>query len=352
MPFSRPSLSQLHERIKADIQAHLPGADVELRRGNLGVLAKVHAAAQHTLYGYLERVARQIIIDTAEAEFLERHAGIWGIQRKQAAKASGQVRFTGSEGATIPAGTELRRSDDRRFLTEATATISAGEAVVAVSAVEGGADGDTPANTTLRLVGYLPGVDQAATVTADGLGGGADRESDDALRQRLLARIQQPPAGGAQHDYVAWALEVPGIAKAYCYPQRMGVGTVGVAVLADDGQGGWTIPDQADVDAVAAYIEERRPVTAEVYVFAPEAAPLDFDIRVTPDTSEVRAAVEAELADLIQRESEPEGTILISHIREAISIAAGEHDHTLISPTENVTAGAGKIITMGSITWS
>ena len=352
MPFERPSLSELHQRIKADIQAHLPGADVELRRGNLGVLAKVHAGAQHTIYGYLVRQALQLMPDTAEAEYLERHAGIWGVERKPAAKAQGQVRFTGSEGALIPAGTELRRSDDRRFATQAEASISGGEALVQVSAAEVGAEGDTSAGASLRLVGYLAGVDQAATVESAGLAGGADPEDDDSLRRRVLARIQEPPAGGAQHDYVAWALQVPGIARAYCYPQRMGLGTVGLAVLAEDGQGGWTIPDQAAVDAVADHIEPLRPVTAEVHVFAPQAAPLDFDIRVTPDTSQVRAAVEAELADLIQRESQPEGTLLISHIREAISIAAGENDHTLISPTDNVTAAAGEIITMGSITWS
>ena len=352
MPFTRPTLDELHQRIKADIQAHLPGADVELRRGNLGVLAKVHAGAQHTIYGYLVRQALQLMPDTAEAEFLERHAGIWGVDRKPAAKAQGQVRFTGTDGAVIPAGTELRRSDDRRFATQDEASISGGQALVQVTAQEEGAQGDTAGGVSLRLVGYLAGVDAVATVETEGLAGGADPESDDSLRQRLLARIQQPPAGGAQHDYVAWALQVPGIAKAYCYPQRMGLGTVGIAVLAEDGQGGWTIPDQAAVDAVAEYIEPLRPVTAEVYVFAPQAAPLDFDIRVTPDTSQVRAAVEAELADLIQRESEPEGTLLISHIREAISIAAGESDHTLISPTQNVSAAAGEIITMGTVTWS
>ncbi len=352
MPFTRPTLDELHQRIKADIQAHLPGADLELRRGNLGVLAKVHAGAQHTIYGYLDRQARQLMPDTAEAEFLERHAGIWGVTRKPAAKARGQVRFTGGEGALIPAGTELRRSDDRRYATDQETAISGGQALAPASALEPGAEGDTAAGASLRLVGYLPGVDAAASVESEGLAGGADPESDDSLRQRILARIQQPPAGGAQHDYVAWALAVPGIARAYCYPQRMGLGTVGLAVLAHDGQGGWTIPDQAAVDAVAQQVEELRPVTAEVYVFAPQAAPLDFDIRVAPDTSAVRAAVEAELADLIQRESEPEGTILISHVREAISIAAGEYDHNLISPTENISAAAGEIITMGQVTWS
>ena len=95
-----------------------------------------------------------------------------------------------------------------------------------------------------------------------------------------------------------------------------------------------------------------RPVTAQETVAAPVADPLDFAIALTPDTAEVRAAVEAELRDLIAREAEPGGTILISHIREAISIAAGETDHVLASPAGNVTAAAGAIVTMGAVTWS
>jgi len=73
---------------------------------------------------------------------------------------------------------------------------------------------------------------------------------------------------------------------------------------------------------------------------------------LAPDTEAVRAAVAAELADLIRREAEPEGGLYLSHIREAISLAAGEVDHALVSPVADVAAGTGEIITMGAITWS
>ena len=56
--------------------------------------------------------------------------------------------------------------------------------------------------------------------------------------------------------------------------------------------------------------------------------------------------------DLLRRESEPGGTILVSHIREAISIAAGEMDHELQLPSGNVVFGTGKIAVPGIITWA
>ena len=59
----------------------------------------------------------------------------------------------------------------------------------------------------------------------------------------------------------------------------------------------------------------------------------------------------AELRDLIQREAIPGGTLLISHIREAISVAAGEQEHVLSSPTENQTVPSYQVITFGGPTW-
>ncbi|WP_431477840.1 baseplate J/gp47 family protein [Massilia eburnea] len=56
---------------------------------------------------------------------------------------------------------------------------------------------------------------------------------------------------------------------------------------------------------VQAYIDARRPVTAELYVVAPVAAPVPFQIQLTPGSASVKAAVEAELRDLILRESAP-----------------------------------------------
>jgi uncharacterized phage protein gp47/JayE len=65
----------------------------------------------------------------------------------------------------------------------------------------------------------------------------------------------------------------------------------------------------------------------------------------------VQAAVLAELQDLLLREATPGGTLLLSHIRAAISSAAGETDFVLTSPAANVTNTTGNMCTMGTITW-
>ena len=109
------------------------------------------------------------------------------------------------------------------------------------------------------------------------------------------------------------------------------------------------IPNAATVTTVDAYIQARRPVTADVTVAGPVASALNISINnVEPSTQAVMDAIEAELADLIRRESEPGGTLLVSHIREAISTSAGETDHELTSPVADVTVQATQITTLGN----
>lgn len=351
MPFNRPTLQTLIDRAAADIETRLPGTDARARRSNLGVLARVHASAMHALYGFLAWLAEQLMPDTAEAEYLDRWSSIWGVARIAAAQATGNVTLTGTNGTLIPGGTELQRADGTLYTTNADATIAAGTATAAVTALEGGVAGNADQNTTLSFVTAIVGADNNAIVASGGLIAGTDQETDDALRVRLLDRIQQPPQGGAANDYITWAKEVAGVTRAWCYPSELGPGTVSVRFVRDGDAS--IIPDAGEVAAVQTYIDARRPVTADVTVVAPVAVMLNFTISsLNPSTQAVKDAIAAELADLLRREAEPGGTILLSHIREAISVAAGETNHVLTAPAADVTHTTGQIATMGVITWS
>lgn len=348
MPFSRPTLQELVNRTLADAQTRL-GADELIRREDLQVLTRVLAGASHGLHGFIDWLSQQVIFDTAEAEFLERWASIWGINRKAAAAAVGDVTLTGTSGTLVPAGTVLVRADGAEYETDADVTLAGGTATAAVTALVAGQDGNATAASALTIATPITGVNSAVVVTVAALTGAADIESDDDLRARLLARIQSPPHGGAQHDYVAWALEVPGVTRAWVYPAELGLGTVTVRFVRDDDAS--PIPDAGEVAAVQAYIDALRPVTAVVTVAAPVAVPLNFTIDLVPDTAAIRAAIEVELRDLLRREAAPGVTILLSHIREAISLATGETDHILSVPAANVTHTTGQMATFGAITW-
>lgn len=350
MPFTRPTLAALRQQARAAFEARLPGADAGLRFAAINILADVVAAATHLQHGHLDWITRQVIPDTAEAEYLSRWASIFGLVRKPQALADGNVTLTGISGTTLPAGRTLTRADGTAYVTLADATISGGTATVAVQATGGGDGGNALAGVRLTLSVAVVGVEGSVTVAVGGLTGGAAEESDALLRERLLARIRQPPQGGAERDYIAWALELPGVTRTWVYGRRRGAGTVDV-FFTFDGRGD-IIPAVGDVAAMQALLDLRRPVTADVLAVAPTPAALNVTIAsLSPSTAEIRAAIAVELADQIRRDAAPGGTIFRSRLIEAVSRAAGEASHTMTVPSGNVTHAGNEIAVLGTVTF-
>lgn len=353
MPFNRPTFAGLLDQQIAGYESRLPGADARTRRSNIGVMAFVETAGLHGLYGYLDWIAQQVLVDTADDEELDRHGAIWGITRKDASYATGLLTFTGVAESIIPLGSTVRRADGQEYATVDVADVGGtGTVSVAIEAVTPGVAANSAASIPVSLISPVAGV-QSAGQTVAALTGGSDRESDDDYRARILARIQAPPHGGSRADYVTWAKEVPGVTDAWVFPLESGPGTVAVRFMMRDVRAPSGIPLSGDVTAVQTYINERRPVTANVIVGAPSPMAVNVLITgLTPDQADVRAAITAELRDFIRREAVPGGTLLISRLREAISTAAGEVDHVLSSPTSNITVTATQISVLGSVTFS
>jgi uncharacterized phage protein gp47/JayE len=348
MPVERPTLPQLIDQGAAEFESRLPGVAARLRNSVVGIINRVLAGALSALYKYAEWLNDQVWPDRAAEEYLPVHGARWGVNRLPAAGATGTVQFTGVDGSAIALGTVVQRSDGVQYATLAAAVIAAGVANVSVSSVEPGQASNAVLATSLTLTSALPGVNAVATAQT-ALAGGADVESIEAWRARILARIRKPPQGGADYDYEAWALSVPGVTRAWVAPGEQGAGSVVVRFVRDDDAS--IIPDAGEVAAVQAAIDAVRPVTATVYVVAPVPLVQNFTIAASPNTAEVKAAIEAELQELYRREAEPGGTMLLSHQREAISSAAGETDHVITVPAANQVHTAGQFPTMGVITW-
>ncbi len=350
MPFARPTLTELIDRVITDISSRVTGVDsAVLRRSLLGIVGQSEAGAVHMLYGYLDWIAKQSIIDTADTEYLERWAAIWKIIRKTAGFASGQAAFSGAAGSIILDGTIVQRQDGVQYKVLGDAVFGAGPLAVPILALEAGELGNFDTGLPIFLLSPIAGVQSTGTTTTK-LEGGVDVESDERLLARLLARIQQPPHGGASFDYEQWALEVAGVTRVWVYPIQMGPGTVTVLFVCDEDVS--IIPSPAKVAEVQAYIDARAPVTAEVFVAAPIADALNMTIKLAPNTSAVQNAVRAELADLIDRDSAPGGTILISRLREAVSLAAGENNNQIVTPTADVAHATGHMAELGTLTFS
>jgi uncharacterized phage protein gp47/JayE len=352
MAFARPTLQQLVDRTTADLMSSLGLEGAALRRSVEAILGKAIAAVAHGLHGHLDYLSRQMFADLSETEFLERQTSLYGITRAPATPANGNVTLTGTDGITVPAGSTLQRADGASYTTDADATIASETATVAVTADVAGLAGNADAGVTLTFLSPVAGVDATTIVAGGGLIGGTDAQTDTALREQFLERLRQAPQGGSAADYIKWALAAGGT-RAWVYEEELGAGTVTVRFVRDqDGSGAAIIPSGGEVSAAQAYIDAHRPVGAHVTVVAPISVALNCTIQISPDTPAIRAAVNAEIEDLLQRVAEPGGTILLSQIRTAIGIAEGVSDFTLTLPAANVTHTTGQIATMGTTTWT
>jgi len=362
MPFTRNTLQEIVDRITTDFQTRITGAVSLLRRSVLRVIARVNAGAFHLLYEYLDYQARQLFVSTADEAGLEAIASEYGISRIAAVQAVGSGAITGTTGVTVPAGSQLTSTSDNLYETDEDVTIAGGVGTVAFTAVTAEEDANDDPAITLTFVSPIAGISTSLTVDADGIYDGAEEETDDALRTRVLLRKRQPPHGGAYFDYEDWALEVSGVTRAWSFPQYMGIGTIGLAFVRDNDTS--IIPNAAQMATVRAYIVEHEdpgtgltvgcPVTAEpgLIMIALEQQSIDFSISIYPNSAAVRAAVEDALTDLIEREGGPGETIYLSEINETISLTTGEQYHTLTSPIADVTAATNKVHTLGTITFS
>ena len=359
MPFNRPTLSQIVSRVEGDFKYYLELPAI-IRRGFLYCFARTFAGVAHTLHGHIAWAVEQLLPDNADPEYVLRWANIFGVDRKAATFTILNVQATGTTGGTIPDEVKAQRSDGAKYVIDGAIVVPAGDtaAGVVVAEIEG-QDGNMTPGEKITLVSAVGGVNTELEILSVATEG-EEEETIEELRTRVIERMQQPPSGGKATDYIGYAKTVAGVTRAWVLPGHLGEGTVGLAFVEDNEEP--IIPDQAKVDEVQAAVELLKPITANLYTFAPIANPINPVIAIDPNNLEVQAAIEAELDDLVYREAqvrdayrspgvEYTGIIPLSKINEAISVAAGEDDHVLLSPTSDVVPGKGGIITKGNVTF-
>lgn len=357
MPFQMPDIKAMVQRARYAFRAETPGTDAWVWPNNIYVSAKVIGGAVWEVFGRLKWMDRQRFAMTATGYELDRHGLDYGIGRKAASYAQGSlIVVADSYPFTVPAGTVFTRPSDGASFTS-TKAVDVGQwsltATVPVVADVAGKSGNTTYGTPFDTA--LSGV-ASVNVDANGLGQGADQETDDQLRVRILLRKRYPPHGGAESDYIQWGLSLPGVTRVFVKGRAYGKGTVGVWFLMDDTYLAG-IPQQADVVAMQDYIDTVAPVTANVIVQAPIADCVDITIRnLSPDTQAVREAVAAELHSLFRRTASVSlpgdpSVLYVSDVWQAVGNATGERHHQVVAPSTDVPFAVGTMPCLRSVTF-
>jgi len=351
MPFAPPSYENIRDAILRNIRSLLPDADIGSDSDNFIRSAAV-AASIEGLYQHQSWLFRQIFPDTADDAEVLHHAANRGIRPRAAVAATGIVQISGTPGAILDAGSVIRHVASGALLTT-TAAVSVGSSGNALAPVIAQSVGVSANGLTGPVILTSPplGIDSACTLV-EGLVGGSDIEPPASVLARLLDVLRAPPAGGAAHDYKRWALEVDGVASATIFPRRRGANTVDVIITSQEG-----LPTAQVIAACAAHIDYLRPVTAEVFVYAPlvqvVAATANVELvdgyKLDDVQSAAQAAYEEELNALA-----PDVPLKRNRIGTILGNLAGVADYQVLTPVANVApttvAGAVGWIRPGAIT--
>ncbi|QGM80654.1 baseplate J/gp47 family protein [Otariodibacter oris] len=332
MAFITPTLEEIRDSILRDISSLEPRADIS-SDSDYYVRASALASCLSGIYAHQNWIARQAFPDTADSDYLEMHAGLRKIYRKNATYATGIVEVSGVVGSFVSENLIIKTEDDRYYITSSSGVIpEEGVIQISVIASSSGVVGNLKNSTPATFMSAPVGVSSECLLLS--VNGGTDQESDAELLVRLLERIRRPPSGGNKNDYKNWALSVDGVSSAYVYPLRRGEGTVDIAITSGDG-----LPSDEIVLACQNFIDSVRPVTAKSsLVIKPVLKPVNFEIEVKLDEE---MELEVITKDIEQALSEyflglkPADPLVVSQIEAVVSDLIGVVDRKIVKPNAN-----------------
>jgi len=252
MAYDTKTLQELKDQFLANLEAALnlttPLNDKAFNR----VLAAAQAIGGKSLQNYAAYQLKQMLAITAFGDGLDLLGAEYGVIRKAAEATVIEADLPGTNGTVISQNIDFIGSPNgMRYFLDSSATIgipTSGVAELSMTAEEPGVAGNLQIGDELNIGTQVAGAETVATVTAI-TNTGADEETDESFRIRILDAIRNITGGGNAADYRAWAEEVAGVARAYPYAGKP------VALLLESTPPDRTIYVQAetsiDVDGIA-----------------------------------------------------------------------------------------------------
>lgn len=290
--------------IQADMLNEMPNTYSKLKGTWLWEMFKAFAIKIFELLGLLTETANKLNIENLQGDELDAYVSQWtDIARKIAQRASGYIEVTGN--GTIYAGT-LISNGSVQYKVMADTEIN-GTAEVYITAVQAGESGNTVANTINTMVTSNANV-KSITNTKP-IEGGADEETDDALRERYYLRLSMPATSGNKAHYILWARECVGVGGAKATRDKSINNKVNVYICDDNGE----VADTATVSLVQDYIDPNKngdgsgvaPIGAICEVFSAGIKPVNISGAVeldnTLDADEVLNNIKTDVAKYLSQ---------------------------------------------------
>lgn len=272
-------LNAMSERYKELTGATLyPQSDIYIRM-------QVLAGEVFSSLVYADWVKKQMFVQSASGTYLDNHASMRGLTRKQATPSQGSVTFYISEAKqnniVIEKGTVVSTDEvnAHRFETVETVTLLAGKLSVSAKAVSCGVGQAYNVLSDTITVMVTPPNEIEYVKNAEPFDGGADKESDESLRKRVIDSYKFVLNGTNSAYYKSLALSVDGVESAGVIPKARGAGTVDIYISQKNAPA-----TEQQIQQVSKLISQQRELNVDTAVYS--AAPRDVVISLNVSVAE------------------------------------------------------------------
>lgn len=326
MTIDTPTTKELSDNIVAQLEAAISQTIPLLPKAFNRVLAKALAGVFIILYKYGGYILLQMFVQSASAKdttilgvtinplkFWGRLIGVGDPVAATNAELTIDITVENQTGSLDSGSQLIGLTKGVTYITIGSVLLNAATVSATIRAVSDqaggggkGVIGNLDPGTTVSFANPLPNVARVATVTAQTVTG-ADAESTEAYRQRIIDRFQKRPQGGAYADYEQWGEEAAGIINVYPYtgdPGEVDVYSEATPESSGDPDG---IPTAAQLQAVLDLInlDENGIATrrnANAFVNSYPITRTSFDVEVTgisgvSDLAKVQADVTTALEE-------------------------------------------------------
>ena len=304
----------------------------------------------------MQFAASQMMVRYASGGFLDAIGELVRVVRLPASFAKVTLQFSlspGHPGTIIPAGTLVKTTDGKFFFAvDYDVVVNAGTNTITESAtaIEYGSGGN----------GYIPG---AVSVITDPVpfvfsvtnttvsGGGADIESDEEMRERIILAPDSFSTAGSTAAYKFWAKSASSAIIDVAIPVAVN-GLVRVFPLVD----GVATP-QPVLDAVAAVLnrEDVIPVSDTVEVISPTFVDYSISVQATVYDNYSPSAVAGEINSRLNAFKDKTANkmgrdVVVSQISSVASDEEKVYNVTVVSPANNIVVAANEVARVTGIT--
>ena len=247
-------------------------------------------------------------------------------------------------------------------------------AIVPVSAVTAGIETNLSAASVLTLVTAIAGSDNSGFVQFGGLSGGAEIETDDEYRARIILSRSSIEGVFTPDQIELAALSISGNTRVFIVKPTISVsdpdpgpgfvpvpGQVAVYILRDNDDN--IIPTQGILNQTKQRIIKRGALPAntsetDLYVFAPVPVETNFTFTsITPDTptmrTSIRNSLDAFFRDSVTFEVDITEATYLGAIQNTQDLTTGAflQSFALSSPSGTININAGEIAVLGTVTF-